>query len=98
VISIKENVKMKYHILVFGVTSIMTVIGIPFHSSQSAYKISDDNDNGIDKLRYDQSNTSNSDKNYRKQWDGYWEAYYRNLMDKLEARTYEGNRIIFIGI
>ena len=35
-------------------------------------------------------NNSDSDKLYRKEWDSYWESYYRNLMNKLNANTYRG--------
>ena len=81
---------MNLSLLIFDLMAVMCVLGVPHHGSEHSH--SSEND-GILKERIE--NNLNNDELYRKEWDSYWESYYRNLMNKLNANTYRGIKYIY---
>ena len=65
------------------------ICSFPFDSNDNQKK------NTMDRVGTISENESNSDRLYKKEWDSYWESYYRNLMNKLNAHTYRGMKPIF---
>ena len=76
---------MNLSLLIFDLMVVVCVLGVPHHGSEHSH-----NHENEENLKARIENNSNSDKLYRKEWDSYWESYYRNLMNKLNANTYRG--------
>ena len=84
---------MNLCVLVINLMTIASISGIPHNKSE--HPKDSKNKNKIDRLETKRKNESNSDILYKKEWDSYWESYYRNLMNKLNAHTYRGKKPIF---
>ena len=69
--------------------AVVCVLGVPHHGSEHSHSLKNE-----ESFNTRIENNSSSDKLYRKEWDSYWESYYRNLMNKLKANTYRGMKDI----
>ena len=82
---------MSLGLLIFIFITVKTVLGVPHHGSEHL-----DSYNGKRNFEAESENNTNSDKLYKKEWDSYWESYYRNLMNKLNAHTYRGRKQVIL--
>ena len=80
---------MNFYLPILELITVAAVLGIP-HSSSEHSKYSHKK---IDKFGTRSETDADGDNLYKKEWDSYWESYYRNLMNKLNTHSYRGKMV-----
>ena len=83
---------MNLCLLLINLMTVASISGVPHNKPE--HPNDNQKKNNMDRVGTISENKSNSDRLYKKEWDSYWESYYRNLMNKLNAHTYRGKKRI----
>ena len=77
---------MNFYLPILELITVAAVLGMPHSPSEH----SKDSHKKIDRFGAKSENNADGDDLYKQEWDSYWESYYRNLMNKLNAHSYRG--------
>ena len=81
---------MNLYLPIVGLMTGVAVLGVPHSHSEHSENLQ--KKNYVDKFGTKSENSSDNDNLYKKEWDSYWESYYRNLMNKLNVHSYRGKK------